>query len=137
MPAILDTGFDRTLEIDEWHLIRWAGLHKEHLDPTEKAKSQEGRKYDLCRARIWLHRTPYEGLRTSQPRPPLLLEKSTQVRVMAPIGKPHPRLPLLGLTALIANKLKLALDGENSHYRVHKSLRVALAQWYRASSTGR
>ena len=31
LPAILDTGFNRTLEIDEWHLVRWAGLRKEHL----------------------------------------------------------------------------------------------------------
>jgi hypothetical protein len=29
MPAILDTGFNRTLEIDEWHLVHWAGIHKD------------------------------------------------------------------------------------------------------------
>ncbi len=32
MPAILDTGFNRTLEIDEWHLVHWAGLRKERID---------------------------------------------------------------------------------------------------------
>ncbi len=52
LPAILDTGFNRTLEIDERHLIRWAGLHKEHLAPVPKEKSHEGRKYDLCEANL-------------------------------------------------------------------------------------
>ena len=56
LPAILDTGFNRTLEIDEWHLVRWAGLRKEHLASTPpKDMSQEGRKYNLCQGRIWLH----------------------------------------------------------------------------------
>src|SRR5262245_30650387 len=63
LPAILDTGFNRTLEIDETHLIRWAGLHKEHLVLMQKDRSHEGRKYDLCRANLWLHRTPYKGPR--------------------------------------------------------------------------
>jgi hypothetical protein len=135
LPAILDTGFNRTLEIDEWHLVRWAGLHKEHLATTEKAKSQEGRNYDLCQANIWLHRTPYEGPQTPRTRPPLLLKHSRQVRVMAPIGKPNPRLPLLGLTALIRNQLQVAIDAENSRFRVYRSLGVSLSEWYREFSS--
>ena len=38
------------------------------------------------------------------------------MRVMASIGKPDPRLPLLGLTALIQNHLQVAIDGENSRF---------------------
>ena len=41
---------------------------------------------------------------------------------MASIGKPNPRLPLLGLTALIENHLQVAIDGENSRFRVYRSL---------------
>src|SRR5438874_498633 len=59
--------------------------------------------YDLCEANIWLHRTPYAGPRTPPARSPLLLKDSRQVRVMAPMGKPNPRLPLLGLMALVKN----------------------------------
>ena len=66
MPAILDTGFNRTLEIDEWHLVHWAGLHKGHLKSLEENKSQDGRKYDLRGANLWLHRAPYTGSRTSR-----------------------------------------------------------------------
>jgi hypothetical protein len=131
LPAILDTGFNRTLEIDEWHLVRWAGLRKEHLDPIRKDKSDQGRKYDLCRANLWLHRTPYEGPRTPRVRSPILLRSSTHVRVMAPIGKPNPRLPLLGLMALVENKLQLSIDGENARFRIYKSLRRSLADLYR------
>ncbi len=131
MPAILDTGFNRTLEIDEWHLVRWAGLRKEHLNPAAKNKSDDGRKYDLCEARIWLHRTPYGGPQAPRVQPPLLLERSRQVRVMAPIGRPNPRLPLLGLTALIENRLRVAIDAENSRFRIYRSLGVSLSEWYR------
>ena len=130
LPAILDTGFNRILEIDEWHLVKWAGIHKEHLRPIETGKSHEGRKYDLRRANLWLHRTPYKGPRIPRDRLPILLRKSDQVRVMAPIGKPHPRLPLLGLTALIANKLQVRIDGENSRFRIYKSLRSSLSDLY-------
>ena len=133
MPAILDIGFNRTLEIDEWHLVRWAGLHKENLESIEKNKSHEGRKYDLCRANIWLQRTPYAGPRAPRDQPPLLLKNSRQVRVMAPIGKPNPRLPLLGLTALIQSHLHVAIDGENARFRIYRSLRESLSEWYRDS----
>jgi hypothetical protein len=131
LPAILDTGFNRVLEIDEWHLNHWAGLHREHLVPIEKDKSYEGRKYDLCGARIWLHRTPYTGPRAPRDFPPLLLKNSPQVRVMSPIGKPNPRLPLLGLSALIQNRLRASIDGENTRFRIHRSLRLSLSDWYR------
>jgi hypothetical protein len=112
LPAILDTGFNRTLEIDEWHLVHWAGLRKEHLVLTEKERFHEGRKYALCGANIWLHRMPYEGPSTTRARSPLRLRHSRQVRVMAPAGKPRPWLPLLGLTALVENNLRLSIDGE-------------------------
>ena len=131
LPAILDTGFNRMLEIDEWHLVRWAGLRKEHLELTAKDRFHEGRKYDLYEANIWLHRTPYAGPRTPPARSPLLLEDSRQVRVMAPVGKPNPRLPLLGLTALIANNLQVLIDGENSRFRIERSLRSRLSELYR------
>jgi hypothetical protein len=131
LPAILDTGFNRILEIDEWHLVKWADLHKEHLDPIETDKSHEGRKYDLCRANLWLHRTPYAGPRTPPARSPILLRRSRHVRVMAPIGKPNPRLPLFGLTALMANNLQVFIDGENSRFRIEKSLRSSLSDLYR------
>jgi hypothetical protein len=131
LPAILDTGFNRILEIDEWHLVRWAGLRKEHLEMVEKERFHEGRKYALCTVNNWLHRTPYAGPRTPLAQSPLLLKGSRQVRVMAPIGKPNPRLPLLGLTALVDKKLKFCIDGENSRFRIYKSLKSSLMDFYR------
>src|SRR5262249_29683403 len=103
---------------------------KEHLEPIQKDKSHEGRKYDLCEANLWLHRAPYAGPRTPPARSPLLLENSRRVRVMAPTGKPNPRLPLLGLTALIQNNLQVLIDGENSRFRVYKSIRMSIYELY-------
>jgi hypothetical protein len=131
LPTILDTGFNRILEIDEWHLIKWAGLCKEHLTPIQKDKSHEGRKYDLCTANLWLHRTPYEGPRRPPAGSPILLRHSRQVRVMAPMGQPNPRLPLLGLMALVENNLQVFIYGENSRFRIEKSLRSSLSELYR------
>jgi hypothetical protein len=103
LPVVLDTGFNRTLEIDEWHLIHWAGLRKEHLVTIAKDKVRDARKYDLCEANLWLHRTPYKGPDVPQATSPVLLARSKRIRVLAPVGKPNPRLPLLGLDALIEN----------------------------------
>ncbi len=75
------------------------------------------------------------GPRTPQAPPPLLLKNSHQVRVMAPIGKANPRLPLLGLTALIQSQLQVVSDGENARFRVYRSLRAFLSEWYRGLST--
>src|SRR5439155_20548720 len=89
------------------------------------------RKYALCEANLWLHRTPYAGPRRPPARSPLLLGKSPHVRVMAPMGKPNPRLPLLGLMALVENNLQVFVDGENAHFRIAKSLRSSLSELYR------
>ncbi len=131
LPAILDTGFNRTLEIDEWHLLHWAGLRKDHLETIAKEKVREGRKYDLCEANLWLHRTPYQGPGTPRAVSPILLETSAQIRVMATTGKPNPRLPLLGLNALIVNKLQVRIDGESSRFRIYRSLRSVISTFYR------
>jgi hypothetical protein len=49
---------------------------------------------------------------------------------MASIGKPNPRLPLLGLTASVQYNLQVLIDGENSRFRVRRSLRMSLAEFY-------
>src|SRR5205814_10272489 len=101
------------------------------LELTAQDRCHDGRDYDLCEASIWRHRAPYAGRRTPPARSPLLLEDTRQVRVMAPMGKPNPRLPLLGLTALIANNLRVLIDGENSRFRIERSLRSSLSELYR------
>jgi hypothetical protein len=131
LPAILDTGFNRSLEIDEVHLVNWAGIRKEYLAPIAKDRLHDGRKYDRCRASLWLHRTPYEHPRTPRASSPVLLANSTQVRVMASVGKPNPRLPLLGLMALIENNLQVRVDGENTRFRIYKSIRSSILDAYR------
>jgi hypothetical protein len=130
LPAILDTGFNRTFEIDEGHLVRWAGIHKEHLETIARDKVHDDRKYDLCKATLWLHRVPFEGPLAPRAIPPMLLARSTQIRVMATTGKPNPRLPLLGLNALIENKLQARIDGENTWFRIDRSIKSILSSFF-------
>jgi len=47
------------------------------------------------------------------------------------MGKPDPRFPLLGLSALIENDLRVMVDGESSRFRIGKSLRSNLRDVYR------
>jgi hypothetical protein len=129
LPTLLDTGFNRILEIDEWHLVHWAGLRKESLATIAKDRISDGRKYDLCEATLWLHRTPYEGPRMPRGRAPLMLDSATQVRVMATTGKPNPRLPLLGLDTLIQNDLQLRIDGAASRFRIYRSLKSIVSSF--------
>ncbi len=112
-PAALDTGFNRVLEIDERHLERWTGVRKAYLNILTRNQESDSGTFDECGANIWLHRSPYKnprGERDQVPRP-LHLEQSSVVRVMHPQGQKHvPRIPLLGLQALIDNNLQLKLD---------------------------
>lgn len=121
-PALIDTAYNRTLEIDEQHLVQWAGFHKDWLISLEKNRHLRGRAYGIFDANIWLHRLPYLKLRRPLARSPRLLE-CHQIRVMEPIGDPSPRLPIVGLDALVTDGLRLSVDGYTGNFRISQSLR--------------
>ena len=127
-PAILDTGLNRTLEIDERHLTEWSDYDESWLVAIEggqtlKDKESSVSDYYVSNAHIWLHRTPYENPSKLATKSPVLLKRSLQVRVMAPkTAHPWPPLPLLGLEALTANDLQLCINSKRCEFTISCSL---------------
>jgi hypothetical protein len=121
-PAILDTGHTHNFSIQEQHLIRWAGIRPESL-PTLGNIRQAGKRIPLHAANVWLHSNQPGRREVAASRPPLLLELPRGIAVYADTEK-YPRLPLLGLRAIISNRLHLAIDGEQS------TVNLRTADWW-------
>jgi len=107
-PAVLDTGLNKAFDIAEDQLISWTNTPKKKFGLI-KRRDKVMKPYDIRAANIWLHRYPYAGPKFVGPDPPVHLSNSDEIRVMdrTPSGDPDPRLPLLGLEALIENGLTL------------------------------
>jgi hypothetical protein len=111
-PAILDTGHTHNFSIREDHLSRWAGLDTARLRSLGNLR-QQGRLIPLHAANVWLHQNVRRNRDQLLDRPPQLLELPRGIAVH-PVATGFPRLPLLGLRALIANNLHLTLVGDQA-----------------------
>lgn len=128
-PAILDTGLSFHLHIDEAHLRRWAKPNPRSLRPHEGRFTVNGLPTTLYSASIWLHYNSGEQLseasgrsRFHRPfvprRDPICLDRSFTIAVnpasdaeRADVRRvPSPRLPTLGLRALVLNDLSLHIE---------------------------
>jgi hypothetical protein len=109
-PAILDTGHTHNFAIHEHHLTRWAGIRRENLRLLGHIR-QAGRRVPLHAAKLWLHHNEPGKLTVASRR--LLLNLPRGIAVYRE-GENYPRLPLLGLRALLSNHLHLAIDGQRT-----------------------
>jgi hypothetical protein len=110
IPAVLDTGNNHNFSIQEHHLIRWAGVHPHSL-PFLGALREGGRAPVLRFANVWIHRND-SGARHLRGGEPFLLAVKEGIAIYPDDGSNYPRLPLLGLRAIIKNNLKLSIDGK-------------------------
>jgi hypothetical protein len=110
-PALLDTGHTHNFSIREEHLRNWAGLGVDVLSLGMGEVRHQGRTFPLRAATLWVHpNEPGEWAATAG-RPPYNLELAGGMLVY-PTGSPFPRLPLLGLRAILHNRLRLVVDGD-------------------------
>jgi hypothetical protein len=120
IPALIDTGLNHHFSMQEQHLSRWAGIHPESL--SKQGKMWEGgRTADLRRAYLWIHRNE-PGRRDLRDAEPFLVPLQEGMAIYPADGSNYPRLPLLGLRAILKNNLKLDIDVK----RKHASLRSPL-----------
>lgn len=119
-PALLGTGNNHNLSIQEHHLRRWAGIDPRFLQFQGKVRVAQ-RSATLRLARIWIHRNQ-TGRRDLRNDEPFMLPLDEGVICYADDGSNDPRLPLLGLRAIMDSNLKLIIDGR----RKHASLRSPL-----------
>jgi hypothetical protein len=108
-PAILDTGHTHNFSIREDHLIRWAGLHPQHLASFGEARIG-GERVPLRHAFVWLR--PNRRGKREQPDDgaPFPLELVSGIAVYPETMAHAPRLPLPGLRALRFAGLHLTID---------------------------
>jgi hypothetical protein len=119
-PAILDTGNNLNFSIQAAHLSRWAGIHPRSLK-TRGAVREGVRSPSLHVASVWIHRNMPGRIDLKDARP-FQLQLPQGIAIYPSDGSDYPRLPLLGLRAILKNNLKLVIDGK----RKHASLRSPL-----------
>jgi len=123
-PVIVDTGHTHNFSIQEQHLGRWAGLRRESLHRLGATREGE-RRVPLYAAHLWIHpnRPGRRDEFVDEPPYRLLMEQGIAV---FPDEENHPRLPLLGLRALLFNKLHFTVDGK----RKQVFLRTQKKWWF-------
>lgn len=124
-PAIIDTAFNRTLEIDERHLkdiMKTVPVVVMYDYTTDRQGYRRG--FYKLNMNIWVHTVPYtksKQQRRNARETMHLLGKTTEVRVMQSAGKhPWPPLPLFGLEALAANHIQLHIHSRMSNFTLYK-----------------
>jgi hypothetical protein len=87
---------------------------------------------ELYQSNLWLYPLSYEELERSNRsglRPPaVLLEKCRHIAVVGESNPPEPRLPCLGLQALVLNNLRLVVNGDGATFCIRKSWRSFLGR---------
>jgi hypothetical protein len=112
-PALLDTGNNHNFSIQEHQLSRWAGIQPLGLAFLGNIRERE-RALCLRRAQVWIHRNQ-SGTRDRRVAPPFLLALEEGIAAYPDDGSMYPRLPLLGLRAIIKNNLRLVIDGKRRY----------------------
>jgi hypothetical protein len=124
-PALLDTGNNLGFAVQERHLRDWAGIRHDLLEPLREI-NVNGQVVGLRKATVWLCSNVPGRQDASPERWPLRLEMRRGIAVYPPDpGPAGPRLPLLGLPALLENGLDCWLDPDRRH------ITVQTASWRR------
>lgn len=127
--VILDTGHSHHFSIQERHLADWARVPLGLL-PRRGTIRVDGREFPLHAAAVWLHPNR-PGLRDQfADQPAYRLELREGVAVYPGAGD-LPRLPLLGLRALVRNKLHFTMDPERCLVNLRTpDWRTKLLRWF-------
>ncbi len=116
-PAILDTGHSHNLSIARRHLSRWGGVELARIGQSRIA----GSLVPQYAAEVYLRRN-VSGTRAHRGQHRLGMEGGIAV---VPDDLPiAPRLPLLGIQGILANRLKLVIDGKR------REVTLTTARWF-------
>jgi hypothetical protein len=122
-PAVLDTGFNHNFLLRHKHLVRWAGWRPEQFVVMDRLRAY-GQQVPLYAANVWVHPNRSGERDELTGEPPFCLELDSGVGVCPP-ALTTPRLPLLGLRALLVAGLQAKLDGARGLF----SLRTPRRFW--------
>jgi hypothetical protein len=117
-PALMDTGNNFGFSIPARHLREWAGIDPGLLEVCGEI-TIEGKVATCREAAVWLYSNIPGRLEVASGRAPFRLRMPKGIAVYAPDAiPPGPRLPLMGLPALLDNDLDWWLDPERRHITV-------------------
>jgi hypothetical protein len=124
LPAILDTGLSHNFSIQSSQLQSWSRIPSDSLRVLRRARINRV-DVPLYGADLWIHpNRPGERDRFTDARP-FRLTLAQGIAVYPADTPGEPRLPLLGLRALVKNNLHLTIDGKNRRV----GLRTARRFW--------
>ncbi|MGD0896847.1 MAG: hypothetical protein ABR915_03360 [Thermoguttaceae bacterium] len=118
-PAVIDTGHSHNFSIKEEYLELWAGLHAHDIQTIGHARVNK-RLVELKDAGLAVYpNTPGErdALRD---RSPYLLTLPEGIAVHRASDPFAPRLPLLGVRALVNNHLRIVIDGNRKEMSLNR-----------------
>jgi len=125
-PVILDTGHSHHFAILERHLTEWIGIRSTALPRLGNVR-HFGKPIPCFGAKLWLH-SNVPGSQTRTVRQTRITADSG-IAVFPDAGN-HPRLPLLGMRALMSNRLHLAIDAERNQVTLRSpDFRTQLLRW--------
>jgi len=113
-PVILDTGHSHNFSIKEEHLRIWAGLNSHEIQTIGHARLNK-QLVELKDATVAIHLNAPGKRDELRGQEPYLLTLSEGIAIHRGSDPFAPRLPLLGLRALVKNGLLLSIDGRNLH----------------------
>jgi hypothetical protein len=117
-PALLDTGNNFGFSLQDRHLREWAGIDPGLLEDRGKI-AIEGKIVRCRKATVWLYPNVPGRQDAAVDCSPFRLELKKGIAVYTQDAvPPGPRLPLLGLPALLENDLDFWLDPERRHVTV-------------------
>ncbi len=117
-PALLDTGNNFGFSAQDRHLREWAGIDPGLLEAIGDI-TIEGKTVPRRKATVWLYPNVPGRQDAAADRLPVRLNLSKGIAVYTQDAvPPGPRLPLLGLPALLENDLDFWLDPERRHVTV-------------------
>jgi hypothetical protein len=117
-PALLDTGNNFAFSLQDRLLRDWAGIDPSLLVSLGNVEIN-GQAVTCRTATVWLYSNSPGRQEVASDRPPFLLEMGKGIAVYPPDAvPPGPRLPLLGLPALLDNDLDWWLDPEQQNITV-------------------
>jgi hypothetical protein len=117
-PAIVDTGHTHNFAIQNKHIVRWAGIDSERIRPIGLVR-HAGNRIPLHAVRVWLYRNQ-RGTSAVANDEPLYLNLPDGIAIF-PDSREYPRLPLLGLRAILGNNLHLTVDGAQASANLRTS----------------
>jgi hypothetical protein len=107
-PAVIDTGFNNALLLQEQQLHAWTGLRREHLVRVDAATAY-GQAVAVHAAKVWVHRNVAGRREDAAGTLPFGVLLDPGVLVCPPAVR-KPRLPLLGMRMLSCADLQLLFD---------------------------